>query len=352
MMYLPLSADFYVGLCLTAGTANATCTAEFSNVTTTGTLPGQWQSQDIGIASNVSADQLYVVLQDSANNSVIVEHPDSAATTIDTWTEWDIPLAQFTGVNPQTIKKMCIGVGDKAAPQAGGSGTMYIDDIRLYPGVMITPVAPDPDRLIASYKFENDVRDSSGNGYHGTIGGAPVFVSGYSGQALRFDANDYVDLSAHHAVLSSLGNFTLSMWAEGYDGTKGKVLFCWTDGTINQRIQMHGGGAPGRIGWLATGAATAWMEDAWTWTPGTWYHLAFVNDTTEGRKIYVNGVEMAISNGNTTASPSDLVGATFVRIANRANSAASWLGGIDEVRIYDKALSNGEILYLADHTDP
>jgi sialidase-1 len=226
---------------------------------------------------------------------------------------------------------------------------MYKIQLLLFICVLLASASGSSGGLIACYEFENDVRDSSGNGYDGIIGGAPEFVSGYSGKALRFDgANDYVDLSAHHAVLSSLGDFTLSMWAEGYDGTTNKVLFCWTDGTVKQRVQIHGGSG-GRIGWLAvnsTGSYPAWLE-AWTWTPGTWYHLAFVNDTTEGRKIYVNGVEMAISGGNTPASPSDLMGATFVRIANRAGSTASWLGGIDEVRIYDKALSGGEILYLA-----
>jgi len=32
----------------------------------------------------------------------------------------------------QAIKKMAIGVGDRANPQAGGAGDLYIDDIRLY----------------------------------------------------------------------------------------------------------------------------------------------------------------------------------------------------------------------------
>ncbi len=80
-----------------------------------------------------AADQLYVALADSANNSATVKHPDTAATIIDTWQEWNIDLAQFTGVNPASIKKMSIGVGDKVNPQAGGSGKLSIDDIRLYP---------------------------------------------------------------------------------------------------------------------------------------------------------------------------------------------------------------------------
>jgi len=73
---------------------------------------------------------------------VVVKHPDPAASAIGSWTEWSIPLTDFTGqatagsaqtsVNLQTVKKMIIGVGDRTNTQPGGSGTLYIDDIRLY----------------------------------------------------------------------------------------------------------------------------------------------------------------------------------------------------------------------------
>jgi hypothetical protein len=121
-------ADVYVGLCLTSHNVNAICTAEFSNVTNPGT--GDWKSQDIGIQSN-SASQLYVVLQDGAGNSSVIKHTNPAATTLSTYTQWNIPLTDFTGVDLRAIKKMSIGVGDRANTTTGGSGTLYIDDIRL-----------------------------------------------------------------------------------------------------------------------------------------------------------------------------------------------------------------------------
>jgi len=125
---VPMLTDVYVGLCLTSHNVNAMCIAEFSNVTTDGT--GQWQSQDIGIQSNVP-EGLYVILQDSEGNSATVKHPDADAITKSTWTEWNIPLTDFSGVNQQAVKKMAIGVGDRINPQLGGSGTLYIDDIWL-----------------------------------------------------------------------------------------------------------------------------------------------------------------------------------------------------------------------------
>ncbi|MBL7188291.1 MAG: hypothetical protein ISS70_18355, partial [Phycisphaerae bacterium] len=43
-----------------------------------------------------------------------------------------IPLVDFTGVDPTTIKMMGIGVGDPASNQPGGTGLVRIDDIELH----------------------------------------------------------------------------------------------------------------------------------------------------------------------------------------------------------------------------
>jgi len=128
-----MSANAYIGLALTGRQSVVMCVAKFSDVSTTGGVTGAWQVVEIGVAqpSNTAAP-LYVALADSANKTATVKHPDPAATNIATWTEWPIDLAQFTGVNSRAIKKMIIGVGDKANPQPA-AGSLYFDDIRLYP---------------------------------------------------------------------------------------------------------------------------------------------------------------------------------------------------------------------------
>jgi regulation of enolase protein 1 (concanavalin A-like superfamily) len=129
-MSITMFSDVYVGLCLTSRNADATCIAEFSDLNMTGTVTGDWKSQDIGLENN-SPEQLYIALQDSANNSTVVKHPNPASTTIDTWTQWNIPLSAFGGVNLQSIGKLSIGVGDRSNPQPGGAGNLYVDDIGL-----------------------------------------------------------------------------------------------------------------------------------------------------------------------------------------------------------------------------
>jgi hypothetical protein len=126
------AAGVYIGLCVTSHSANALTTGEFSNVTTTGGVAGAWEVAEIGVAQpGNAADQLYVVVEDSAGKSKVVNHPDPAATTATTWQEWRIPLSEFTsaGVKLTAVKKLTIGVGDRASPTADGAGLLYIDDI-------------------------------------------------------------------------------------------------------------------------------------------------------------------------------------------------------------------------------
>ncbi len=83
-----------------------------------------------GVATN-GAGALYVVVEDSSNKSVVAVNADAAAVKATTWTEWKIPLSSLTGINLAKVKRLYIGVGDRANPVAGGAGRLYIDDIRV-----------------------------------------------------------------------------------------------------------------------------------------------------------------------------------------------------------------------------
>jgi hypothetical protein len=77
---------------------------------------------------------LYVAL----NGSAVVSHDNPNAAQTGSWTEWSIPLQAFAdqGVNLANVNTIALGLGNRNNPVAGGSGTMYFDDIRLY--------APEP----------------------------------------------------------------------------------------------------------------------------------------------------------------------------------------------------------------
>jgi len=130
---IQMGSNIYIGLAVTSHDAALTCQAVFTDVTITGTAGAQWMNQDIGIASN-AAEPLYVAVSNASGSPAVIAHDDPAAAQIDTWTEWRIPLQAFAdqGINLINMDKIAIGLGSTGGASAGGSGTMYIDDIRLY----------------------------------------------------------------------------------------------------------------------------------------------------------------------------------------------------------------------------
>ena len=132
---IQMSSNVYIGLAVTSHDAALTCQAVFSNVTTTGTVSPQWVNHDIGIESN-AAEPLYVAVSNSAGTPAVVVNDDPAAANIDTWSEWVIPLSAFAdqGITLTNVDRIAIGLGTRGNMTIpGGSGKIYIDDIRLYP---------------------------------------------------------------------------------------------------------------------------------------------------------------------------------------------------------------------------
>jgi len=86
----------------------------------------------VGSASN-AADPMYVAIANSSGAPAVVAQDDPGAALVNGWTQWIIPLQAFAdqGINLSNVDKLMIGLGSKGGAVTGGSGTMYIDDIRL-----------------------------------------------------------------------------------------------------------------------------------------------------------------------------------------------------------------------------
>ena len=108
-----------------------------SEATFTLTYPRDWTEKGVnrltiwfrGNSAN-AAETMYVVLNGSAG----IDNDDPSAVQTTRWTEWNIDLQAFAdqGVNLANVNSITLGLGNRANPVAGGSGTMYFDDIRLY----------------------------------------------------------------------------------------------------------------------------------------------------------------------------------------------------------------------------
>jgi len=134
---IAMGSEAYVGLAVCSHDGALVAGAKFSNVSTTGSVFGQWRSADIGVVQVAGnpLDTLYVAVEDSNGTVKAVSHPDRTAIAMGDWVEWKIPLSRFTsaGVRLNSVKKLYLGIGDRSSPRVGGKGMLYVDDVRLEP---------------------------------------------------------------------------------------------------------------------------------------------------------------------------------------------------------------------------
>ena len=106
------------------------------------TAPRDWTQAGVaelslwfrGLAAN-AAEPLYVAVSNTTGAPAVVANDNPAAATRTRWTEWRISLQTFAdqGIVLTNVDKIAIGLGSQSGlASAGGTGMMYIDDIRLY----------------------------------------------------------------------------------------------------------------------------------------------------------------------------------------------------------------------------
>ena len=307
-----------------------------------------------GDGANV-AGQLYVKV-----NGVQVNYDgDASNLTRSGWQVWNIDLA-LVGTNLQSVTSLTVGVEG-----FGAAGTLLLDDIRLYAysRQLVTPMAPDPAGLIAHYELEGNANDSAGTA-HGTVSGG-LFVAGRFGQAISLAGiglagNEYVDCGNPSQLNFGTGSWTVSAWMTMTAPT-----------TDNSNIFANGGDNIGGIRYMlgvseaADHKACLTLDDdvtkvqstsSATVDDGQWYHIVGIRDGSSIR-IYVNGFQdgddVALPDGynlSGTSQANAYIGAGW----NLPDSQLDkfFVGVIDEVRVYNYALSDAEIAGLAGMTKP
>src|SRR5437879_287335 len=212
-----------------------------------------------------------------------------------------------------------------------------------------TPTATPPGSLVAAYGFNEGsgttVNDASGHGITGNIFGATWITGGRFGKALSFNgSSSYVDLG-NPALLQITGSMTWSAWVkaaanppdDGQIVAKSNDLSGW-------QLKTSPDTGPHTFGVTVSGGTTAFAQrySATVRSLNTWYHVAGVySAAARTLDIYVNGVR---DNGVLTGTipASQINSAVNVNIGRR--SGGYYFNGIiDEMRIYNRALSQGEI---------
>jgi hypothetical protein len=276
--------------------------------------------------------QLYVKI----NNSKVMYGGLPDALQRAQWLPWNIDLSTVAG-NLQSVTSLTLGIEGASA-----QGLIYVDDIRLYPlaSETIEPVAPDPGdpALVAYYEFEGNANDTQGN-YNGTPAGGPTYVPGKLGQAINLDEIDdqVVYLLAQEEIWPA---YSVSLWAKTdlFAQNVNSSLFSVSVNTSSGFQLDLDGTDPGNYRYHGSADSTIGPASS------SWAHIGVSCDGIQ-TKLYFNGILSG------TISVADT---TFSKLAVGVNRAEdNWFGGvIDEVKVYDRALSGGEIAGLAGVTTP
>ena len=191
----------------------------------------------------------------------------------------------------------------------------------------------------------NTAYDRSGQGNNGTLTSGPTRAIGKIGQGLSFDGvDDYVD-AGDTASLSISGAITISAWIKLNGAVQSNRIASKSGGvadrgyelTIEADYTFHlylGGVSP--AGDFNTTGTTVLSANRW-------YHVVGVyNPSVEG-KVYLDGIVEAT---NTTSVPSSQLTPAVNFNIGRRTTGSYFPGLIDDVRIYNRALSADEIKRL------
>ena len=229
----------------------------------------------------------------------------------------------------------------------GMRATMMV--LMMLPAGLVGPSVADGAEpgLAGWWKFEGDWLDSSGNNRTGVPSGDSHFGAGFDGQSLVLDGSgDYVTITGYKGILG--GNpFTITAWVKT-TATGDNTMVNWGSSTNGQRVDF-------RLyqGRLRVEHGNGNLQGNTNLADNQWHHVAVVvaqNAAIQapGTLLYLDGKD----DSQTTADPDtyNITAVTDVTIGRRGTSNdRAFPGLIDEVRIYDRALTAAEIKALVLH---
>jgi hypothetical protein len=260
------------------------------------------------------------------------------------------------------IDEVCIieGVIDDKAVHALYSGT---------DPMMIAQMAKlqirGHDKLIAWWKFEDDVNDSAGAN-HGTVNGNPTYAEGKIGRAINLDGDDYVDCGNPDLLNFGTGDWTISVWIKTTQSGTSQGDALMNRGTVFAKGGDEAGGIRYAIavneGQL--GSITLTTDDdshkaqaigRTAVNDGAWHHVVGIRKA-EQLHIYVDGV---LDGGDYLTAGYDLSGTSqhnaYIGVItdNRDSSLYKYFVGlIDELCVIRGAIDSNGVRALYSGEDP
>jgi hypothetical protein len=266
----------------------------------------------------------------------------------DIWQAQIIPIVDFNSDRKVDIADLQIMVdhwGENYSlcdigPMPWGDGTVNAQDL-----IVLAEHLPEDYRLIAHWELdetEGSIAYDSAGDHDGTLNGNPFWqpAGGQVDGTLLFDGvDDY--MSTPFILDPSKGSFSVFAW-----------VYCWTPGQVIISQTGEFGGTWLGIdpsGKLMTGFSDTYfgaLESESVITDMQWHHIGFVYDLdTLHRRLYVDGVQVAEDATVVSGMPSE--GGLYIGASKDLDAGTFFSGMIDDVRIYNQALTTEEIAALA-----
>jgi len=220
---------------------------------------------------------------------------------------------------------------------------IYLVSFVLALGIVLTSTANAADpNLMGWWKFDGDALDSSGNERHGTLNGSPTFGPGVYGEALEFDGDDYVSIDGYKGVLGTHA-FSITAWVKTTNTAIGQIVH-WGTHSGGQRVEFRINSNRLRI---SHGDGN--VQGNTDLTDGEWYHVAVTvidNATASSGDVtfYVDGQDDTME--STDPDGWDIVANATLDVTigwRPTQQDRPFIGPIDDVRIYDRVLTQEEI---------
>ncbi|MCX6865396.1 MAG: LamG domain-containing protein [Verrucomicrobia bacterium] len=302
---------------------------------------------------------------DLADGSHVVGTPEIESLPVQTsYAKMDIPLHQILAIKmgeDHETATFDLRNGDKLkgvltlAPvkleTVFGKVAIGVEHIRTFRVVLSLGALPDSLKhgLVLHYSFDRDekgkVTDESGKGNAGEVKGAKWTAEGRIGGACSFDGrSDY--LSCPNAALKSLQNHSVCFWVcRTGNGSNWPRFFM--NGVVNTSITITQAGSDREIVYRfsANGINDDLATDTLPLVDNEWVHIACTYDGS-ARKIYRNGVKIAGKAGAVMIAHGE--GNLAYVGGSEHIQASSFAGKLDEVMIFNRALSEPEVKQIYD----
>ncbi len=202
---------------------------------------------------------------------------------------------------------------------------------------------------IAHWEFDETegsvAYDTSPNGYDGTLMSMDNsdWVPGNTGNALDFDGvNDYV-ATGGVCIAMARRNITICAWIKAALNPTTQFIISINTATGDNRLLC---GTPANTATLSLGD-TAWHHTTATVIDSTWHHIAYVlDDSADTITVYVDGSDVLSFTSTISVAATDVL--SFGQEYDTGMTTGDFYDGLlDDVRVYDRALSEAEIATLA-----